>query len=370
MKKNIFALLFLSGILFFYFKGSVVTVQTPNQQIQENTTHHRASTKSSIFVEESTDDMDHSIQTTKTIANKPNCFSPLSFDPKTYRFKAQQFIDLLSSSDNNDDKLYFALFNSLDGDKARYALRDFIENASPTPIAALSGMALCSSENTQRCSTDYLNKIAQQDRNNGAIWFYKAIAHAQLQNHEAVIESINELSNSAYFNERIGEQALLYAQALSASQYNHFNENALAGFTKAISNGPSYLPITKWCHSGTENREKVIACLSLGKELAKRSHVSITQLVGLTLQKNAYRILQDDDSLTELERLKSNIKAPANDKAQQIMDMITQDERLMRRWLTLMDEYGEQQTQQLLIEEAKILFEENTLTPCALMDEA
>lgn len=293
------------------------------------------------------------------------CLPDMSFDQEEYSLQAEAYVNSLAESGNIEDKLLYALFASKEEreNSTNISMLDNVESLDP--VFALNAIASCSSGDNQNCTNQLLNKAAEYDIHNGATWFYKAIAHARLKDNAAVLASLSEMSKTSFFNERIGEQALLYAEALNGSEANRFVENALTGFEKASNNSPNYRPITEWCDENSENQQIIMACLSLGKELSSRSHVLLTKLIGFALQKKAYVLLNEDKSVEEtnnnVDAIRANAKVIFNEK---LLQMIMSDERLIRRWLTLLDNYGEQNTLKRLAAEAIELFGEGEYLPC------
>ena len=74
-----------------------------------------------------------------------------------------------------------------------------------------------------------INDAIASDSKNGAIWVSAISFYATTGDDAGVMDSIDALEKTSLFNERFGEKALVYAQALEGSTSNNFNMNAIAG---------------------------------------------------------------------------------------------------------------------------------------------
>ena len=218
-------------------------------------------------------------------------------------------------------------------------------------------ISLCANSSDKRCTTNFINDAIASDSNNGAIWVGAISFYAIKGDDEGVMDSIEALEKASLFNERFGEKALLYAQALEGSTSHDFNVNAITGMGKAVSTFPAYSTITRWCEQGLDDAVKANACFTLGKQLETRSKTVMSKAIGIALQKNVFEFEGDTDAIQLIEKKRRELtQGPQSQKA---LIMLMLDERLLRSWLNNLDLQGELKSQRLLVEEAEVLYEEN-----------
>lgn len=295
------------------------------------------------------------------------CIPELSFDEEARNKQIDQYLQSLGEHQSTDSSLYYALFSPVPSGGSRIDLLfEHYEQQSDNPIYSLVLSSSCVNAKDARCTSALISNIIDTDRNNGAIWLNAIAFYAAKRNDPAVIGSIDALATSDFFNERFGEGAFLYAQALQASEFNDFNVNALQGVTISAQNTPPFSPITQWCKQGVAVQEKAQACQLLGEQLESRGKTLITQLVGISLQQMVFESQENTQGTARLENTRHKLMT-GNRPSPKASIMMMLDERLLRGWLDNVDFYGEVESQRLLTEEAELMYEQNENQLCTLI---
>ena len=299
------------------------------------------------------------------------CFPDISLDEEARVKSINQYFKSLDDSMIETEALYYALYAKPEKGETRLDLLfEYADKFSMNSIVAMDLISLCSNSSDSRCTTNLVNNAIALDNNNGAIWISVVSFYAEKGDDEGVINSIYALEQTSFFNERIGEKALLYAQALEGSASNNFNANAIAGIGNAASSFLAYSPITRWCEQGLDKLAKADACLTLGKELTTRSKTLISQMIGIALQSMVLELQGNTEVIKIVEKNRQKLAGRSgNEQYKKASVMMLLDERLLRSWLINVDLYGEFESQRLLLEEAVFLYEENENYLCTLIYE-
>ena len=129
---------------------------------------------------------------------------------------------------------------------------------------------------------------------------------------------------------------------------------------------PAYSPMTKWCKTDINNIGKASYCLSLGEQLETRSKTLISTMIGFALQETVYEAQQNNDARALVNK-RSEEALKGSEAFQRVNLMIMLDERLTRSWLKNIDIYGEIGAQEILIQEAEALYEQNDNYLCSMV---
>lgn len=296
------------------------------------------------------------------------CLPEISFDEEARRENISQQFKSLSDSFTKAEPLYYALYATPpEGETKLDLLFDYYDKLPNNPIVSMDLISLCVNSQDKRCSIDFIAEATDSDGKNGAIWVNTISFYAAKGDSSKVLDSIYSLERTSLFNERFGEKALLYAQALEGSSSSNFNTNAIAGIGKSASTFPTYSPIIQWCEQNLDESDKANACLTLGEQLETRSKTQISKAIGIALQSMVFKSQGNTDAVQLSDKKRKELTPNSeNDLYQKASIMLMLDERLMRGWLNNLDFYGEVESQQLLVEEAVVLYEENEHYLCTL----
>jgi len=300
-----------------------------------------------------------------------DCLSNITFDEEARMANITHYLQSLDNFFSESASLYYAMYaKPLEGETRLDLLFEYYEQFPSSPIVTMDLISQCAISSDERCTKNFIKDAINSDSNNGAMWFSAITFYATKGDDERVLDSVEGLEKTTFFNERFGEKALLYAQALEGSNSNNFNLNALAGVGKAASTFPLYSAITKWCQEGLDELARANACLNLGKQLETRSKTLTSNVIGIALQKNVFEYEGDTDSIQLIEKSRKELmKRPEETLFQKASIMLILDERLLRSWLNNIDFQGELESQRLLILEAEALYEGNENYICTLIYE-
>jgi hypothetical protein len=300
-----------------------------------------------------------------------SCLSALAYDIEEIEAldeKINEQFRKIDESFSTEDAFNYAVFATPPKDKSRLDLLLAYQHSSPSnPIIGNGIITSCIQSSDDRCTNETIADAINTDRNNGATWLNAILFYAANKDDDKVISAITELEKTSFFNERFGEIALSYAQALEGIADTNFSLNAMSGIGKSASYYlPAYSPMTKWCKTDINNIGKANYCLSLGEQLETRSKTLISTMIGFALQETVYEAQQNNDARA-LVNIRSEEALKGSEAFQRVNLMIMLDERLTRSWLKNIDIYGEIGAQEILIQEAEALYEQNDNYLCSMV---
>jgi len=300
------------------------------------------------------------------------CIPDNLFAEEKWAQNSQNYIQSLGATDNRDDALSYALFSDTDDVTARLdLLLDFESKYPSNPIVNLNILTSCLSVDDKRCTPELVNSAIDADSDNGAIWFAAASLYVKREQDSNVRMALNELAQAPQFSERYAQTILLYAQAFQGSEYEKFNLNVIDGIGRASGKSLWYGSITKWCNDETRSSRDSEACLILGVQLETRGTTYISHAVGLSIQKHAFEVSNDEAGLKRIQLTRDEYLSSVNDPSFQKMSiMMMLDERLLRHWLEGIDTVGEEEAFRSLADEAEMLYDENENMLCTLVYDA
>ncbi|OUS26550.1 hypothetical protein A9Q98_10630 [Thalassotalea sp. 42_200_T64] len=203
------------------------------------------------------------------------------------------------------------------------------------------------------------------DGNNGAMWLEIVYFHANRNHDEQTIFAIQEPINSPYFNEHYGQNIQRYSKALAGSTFDDFNLNVVAAIGIEAAKSTGFGGLIVWCKQEINRSEKAHACLQLGIDMKQRGQRFMTQGFGMTIQKMAYQAKDNLESYANVEReLKRIMTSSYSEQYQKAFTLMFFDEELLRFWLNNLDDYGEVEAANLLIEEAISRSKNENYLPC------
>jgi len=300
------------------------------------------------------------------------CLPDNIFAEEQWAQSSQNYIQSLGVTDNRDDALSYALFSDIDDVTARLdLLLDFESKYPSNPIVNLNILTSCLSVDDIRCTPELVNAAIDADSDNGAMWFAAASLYVKREQDSNVRMALNELAQAPQFNEGYAQTILLYAQAFQGSEYEKFNLNVFDGIGRASAKSLSYGAISKWCNDESRSSRDNETCLILGAKLESRGKTYISHAVGLSIQKHAFEVSNDEAGLKRIQLTRDEYLSSVNDPSFQKMSiMMMLDERLLRHWLEGVDTVGEEEAFRSLADEAEILYDENENMLCTLVYDA
>lgn len=272
---------------------------------------------------------------------------------------------------NNSNPLLYSLFaKPASGESRLDLLFNYYNNEPYHPVVTLELISSCIKSEDERCNADFVYQAIAKDSNNGAIWYAAISYFAENHNDDAVLNAIDSLEKTSIFNERYGEKVLLYTDAMAGFTGTSFGMNAVLGIGESFSIIPWARPVTNWCKANSLDQLRNDACLVLGRQIEKRANTLLSQFIGIALQGIAYNAIGNISAANETDKRRDSLTQSTKKFSSQAVDiMLLLDERLMRSYLTNLDQYGEVQAQLKTVEDASNLYEENENYVCTLVYE-
>lgn len=281
---------------------------------------------------------------------------PWDYD-EDYTSLVDSHLDSLDDSILYEQKLAYALFahwRSKEVENKRLPLLfEFEANFPGNSLVLMDILNLCALNNHPQCTQEFIDYAISSDKQNGAMWFNAAIVYAAKQDDEAVLRMIKGLDASNIFNERFGERALGFVDAMEASPAKSFAANVVMGIGIDAARAINYQSITNWCKTGVTDPQKAAACLKLGLNMETRAKTMINRMIGSAIQGIVYEAEENNEALARLEQTRKSYSDPSfAARSNAAHGLFLNDEKRIRQWLKEIDNVGERESQLILIEDA------------------
>ena len=289
----------------------------------------------------------------KTSAEQFDCSLDYPSTSKNTARENEVYINSLATSSSPADRLKHALFAiAPEGSSKFELLYEHFQLDQSSPLLSKALLNLCAQSLDERCDQALIKRLVLVDRNNGSTWLPALAFYAKSGNESAFIEGVDELAKTSFFNERLGEWSMNYANALSGSEHSNFKADASTGLSLQPNVFRASLSIMDWCSQGLDIGNKADVCLRLGQQLTRRGNLTITYKMGWALQEVVFSHYGDQESLAAInEKYQTLVKIRTEYGLNIAESMIFSDESLMRQFLRNMDNLGDFEAGKLLLEE-------------------
>lgn len=277
-----------------------------------------------------------------------------------------EIISSFRTSKSEDKQLAYALFSEVSEKTSRLETLTAFNNRYPgNAIALEKTMGFCSAvKEHPSCNQQLVDKAVSAAGNNAAMWFAIAEYYASRNKPERVKYAFRELESAPFYNDSFSELISLYIDSLSGRPNESFTVNVLSAFG-VVATQPIFIGnITKLCVEKPEtDKDFLHMCLSLGITLEDRGKTMATQQLGMSFQKVAYKLQNNNVALQKLtQRIsKKDIDMYLHSSA---MNLAFYDQRLYRYWLDSLRNLGEKAASKLIVQEAINLSKNSLYNPC------
>ncbi|WP_448564890.1 hypothetical protein [Thalassotalea ganghwensis] len=280
----------------------------------------------------------------------------------------QTYFSSLQDATTQKGRRYYALFAEPDENQTRLDLLiNYINDFSADPLTAKYIINYCATGDDQRCTDSLISDLTMVDKENGAMWLSSISYYAAQGNDEKTMVKIARLTQTSLFNERIGESAVTYAEALEGSMASNFSQNAMLGLASSVVL-PSFAAIRNWCNDNVSNPAIAEACLTLGRNIATRSKTLLSQAIGLVLQESIAEFQASTDLHQELTKKRQALFSQQNQETLfHFNTALMLDESLTRTYLYNLDNIGELDSQQKGLEELTQAIQQDKNYLCNLL---
>ncbi|KPV95495.1 hypothetical protein AN214_02413 [Pseudoalteromonas sp. P1-9] len=266
-----------------------------------------------------------------------------------------KFVNSAGNLSDETSQLIYSVFSIANSSEERIErLNSALASGAQHPIIALNFIKYCSHTDSELCSEEAIEKAIQLDFQNGAIWLQSAIYFSKHNNEAKVIESLQELLQANFYNERYGEQIVFYAEALEAELGLSFNLGVIAGIGHAASQPYTFRYLTKWCKDKSDDVIGSDICIKASNDIQLRATTSISKMVGNSIQYEIFSSRGDKESLEDLEKQKIDNYPKGLSKDIELMLML--DPQLAYKYFTMFDLLGEGSTQSMIMKDSETLY--------------
>jgi hypothetical protein len=283
----------------------------------------------------------------------------------------QTFIESLNDSTEQDSQFIHATYNNRPIDQARIErLNDYHQQYPQDALALLDLVGICAlsaHKDNPICTKALIEKTTTLEKNNGAAWFGLANLHASKNDRTATINAIEQVIDSPLFDEYFYQGLERFMQVIAGSTVTDFTSKAMVALGYQAAK-PMYIgAITNFCGDEIKNAgEAKQLCFALAEDIAKRSKTLLNQTIGLSLQKTYHQTKQELEKATALQsQIDNHYKKLQQPQYSQASLIALLDRGLFLNWINNLNQFGEVASSTWLINEARLLSENQSINPCA-----
>lgn len=262
-----------------------------------------------------------------------------------------------SASEFSDEtsQIIYSVFSNVNSSKERIERLHFaMESGTQHPIIALNFIKYCSDTESELCTAEAIEKAIQLDYHNGAIWLNAANYFSKHNNETKAIESLEKTVQASSFNERGGEQTLIYAEALEAELGLSINLGAMAGFGHVVAQPNSLNHLSNWCNDNSVDDLVFDICLSASNDIFLRANSALTKMLANVIRHDLFSSRGDNPSLERIK--KQGVDNYPKGLSKDIELMLMLDPQLAYKYFTMFDLLGEGSTQSMIMKDSETLY--------------
>lgn len=274
----------------------------------------------------------------------------------------------LSQSPDPQDILTFLIFNnSIEPREKLEQLYQYHKNSPTESIAyyqLLNGCHLI--DDQERCNGELFDSADQVDASNGMLNINIAALLIKRGEYSSALQEIRTAAAKDYFSEYYYRSLELFSNSMTTYSPDAFLESIITAMGYSAAQPAYYGAVFEYCMNANEADIDVMdACFQLGKTMSLNSHTIMLQGLGNALVTEFYLKNTYNDAALESENELSLITAQNfNRDTFNVMNLIFNDEDLVRLWLQIGKEQGEGQATKQLIQEAKWRSQDPNYNPC------
>ncbi|GLP96563.1 hypothetical protein [Paraferrimonas sedimenticola] len=284
---------------------------------------------------------------------------------KQYEQAIERHLHSLANEGSDLSQYQHALYAPVESKQERLArLVKYNKSFGGKPLTFQAALNICTTAPEEPgCSIELAMAAIEADPDNGSMWLSAILYFAATKNTEKMRWAMSKAISTNYFNERMGAFALGYAEALQGSAANSQALNLFNGFAEALESVRSFAPLVDTCKEQIADPVFAQQCLQYGQDLQSRAQTSITQIVGIRLQKQVYRHNSDFKSAKIVDESYTRFTPtpPYPTKADILM---FSDDEFTRAWLINFDQVGEVEAQRVIHTIAEQLYPGELPAPC------
>jgi len=350
-----------------------VTLDKKTSNIKSSST--TSPTISSVSQAEVSSDLYAEISKQEIAANKIRLDEILNDCSKSDIVEQYPIVDSTLKKITENFKTSEKLNNRVDGiimtgkveDVNRTALFNYVRDKPTDKIAYKLALSECAkNSNLSQCNDNLFEQAYLVDKNNGALSFDIASILLKQGNERAALIALENAGKSQYFSNYYYE----FIKRVLNIILDHSSLSHAQSITAAIGLGAA-LPyelssVFTFCknNNGT-NYLLSDACGKVGELIEKQSDTIILKNIGLQLQKNYFKEMNNQKAIDQLQ-----IRTQAFEQEYKVLfefkgsELIAFDEKLARLWLNTGINLGEASSFNAVNKEVKLLLQNPVYNPC------
>lgn len=285
-------------------------------------------------------------------------------EPKTFNAHFTQ----LEHSTINEEQLAYLMFGQHAAPESRFKkLYQYIQRNPTDKIAFYQFINSCHRHIDDPICHDALPTLAEQaDPNNGMLWINIAALKIKQQDQKGALLALHSATQKAYFSEYFFDLITLFSENTGYSTPNEYVEVVIAAIGFTAAQPAFYGLLFEQCIQANDDAiDFMDACFQLGKRMSKNSHSVMLSSMGESLVKEHFLKSSNEEAAAESEYGATQIyQVNFNDEAFKALNLIFNDDALVRQWLQIGREQGEAIATKQMIQEAKWRSRDPNYAPC------
>lgn len=336
-------------------------IQSPSLATSEKINSTDTSSNQSL----PSDETPQSISSTSDILECPEPTSHSTNDePKTF----DEHFAQLEHSTINEEQLAYLVFGQHAAPESRFKKLYQYTQSNPTDkIAFYQFINSCHRHIDDPVCHSNLTALAEQaDHNNGMLWINIAALKLKQQDQKGALLALHAATQKTYFSEYFFDLVTLFSENTAYSSSNEYIEAVVSAIGFTAAQPAFYGLLFEQCIQTSEDAiDFMDACFQLGKHMSKNSHSVMLSSMGESLVKEHFLKSSNEEAAAESEYGATQIyQVNFNDEAFKALNLIFNDEALVRQWLQIGREQGEAIATKQMIQEAKWRSRDPNYAPC------
>ncbi len=244
------------------------------------------------------------------------------------------------------------LLADTESELALQMLQDLATTEATASVAAWRMLILCDQRKIAACNSPNIEALAiEADVDNGMMWAQVASRRLAAGRDEEAVEAMRRAIAARRFDMYFSEQLQVLERGFAAVTGWTFPERIIYGSDSIASNPSNLVTIREYCRR-TDSTEWIGLCDELGERIYVEGGETSARLIGIEMRQAVLESRADDDQLAALEQDYLDLKALQSALFEDAgaLNLLLNDEQVMRDFISTIDAHGEVEAALLLQE--------------------
>lgn len=244
------------------------------------------------------------------------------------------------------------LLADTESELALQMLQNLARTEATSSVATWRMLILCDQRRIAACNSPSIEELAiKADADNGMMWAQVAGRRFAVGRDEEAIEAMRRAIAARRFDTYFAEQMQALERGFAAVTGWTYPERIIYGSDSIASNPSNLVAIHEYCRR-TNSIEGIELCDELGERIYVERGETSARLIGIEMRQAVLESRADDDQLAALDQDYLDLKALQSALFEDVgaLNLLLNDEQVMRDFISTIDAHGEVEAALLLQE--------------------